>query len=116
MAITDATVIAFSNDVIRPLADCLTGLYPYLTVEITRWNDQIKPLMTGDLGSDALVDGAGPDGDGRVPLIKNDLTKFFTQIEFIADLIGGSSVTQTVSGEEAFEDIMKPHVNPKFPG
>jgi hypothetical protein len=113
--ITDATVVDFCNQVLRPLADALTGLKPYLEVEQTRWDDHIKPLLNGHIGSDPLIDGAGPSGDGRVALTKNDLTKFMNQIGHLSTLMGGQNVTQTATGEAAFEDIMKPHVKPRFP-
>ena len=114
--ITDATVVAYSNEVIRPLSDYLTGLKAYLDIEVVRWNDQIKPLTNGSVGADILADGSGPTGDGRVPLIKNDLVKFMSQVEHLQALMGGADVTQTAAGNLAFEDITKPHVSPHFPG
>jgi hypothetical protein len=114
--ITDATIIAFTDEVIRPLADTLTGMKPYLDIAATRFEDQIKPLMSGNIDSDLLLDGSGPDGDGRVQQAKTDLIKFFNQVELLRNIFEGvQPPTLTVTGENAFEDIMKPHVKPRFP-
>ena len=114
--ITDATVVAYSDDVVRPLSEYLTGLKVYLGIQVTRWDDQIRSLLNGHIGADLVVDKSGPTGDGRVPLSKNDLVKFMAQVEHLSNLMQGLDVTQTAAGELAFEDIMKPHVTPRFPG
>ena len=114
--ITDAAVVAHTNDVARPLSNVLTGLIPYLKIERTRWLDQIKPKLNAPhVGADVLVDGSGPEGDGRVQLSKNDLVKFWDQVSLLIDLADGSDVVQSAPGELAFEDLIKPHVKPKFP-
>lgn len=113
--ITDAAVVAHTNDVGRPLSNVLTGLIPYLRIERTRWLDQIEPLVNPHAESDLLADGSGPAGDGRVQLSKSDLVKFWGQVSLIIDLSDGQDVVQTAPGELAYEDMIKPHVKPKFP-
>ena len=115
--ITDAAVIAHTDEVARPLSNVLTGLIPYLRVELVRWDDQIQPLANagGTTGASLLMDGSGPDGDGRIQLNRNDLDKFWDQVRLIVELADGTSPVQTALGELAFEDLIKPHVKPKFP-
>ena len=115
--ITDAAVIAHTDEVARPLSNVLTGLIPYLRIELVRWDDQIKPLANagGTTGASLLMDGSGPEGDGRVQLSKNDLTKYWDQVRLIVELADGLDVVQSAPGEAAFEDMIKPHVKPKFP-
>ena len=113
--ITDAAVVAHTNDVGRPLSNVLTGLIPYLKIERVRWLDQIKPKLNAHAGSDLLADGSGPEGDGRIQLNKNDLVKFWAQVGLIIDLADGLDVVQTAPGGAAYEDLIKPHVKPRFP-
>ena len=122
--ITDAAYIDFIDKTARPLSDYLTGLKPALETILLRWNDQIKALANASAGGDPLQDGAygtdGTDGDGRVVLIKNDITKFFNQVQHLTDLMNGLNPdgltgTLTVTGDDAFADLMKLHVNPVDP-
>ena len=115
--ITDSTVVGFSDEVVRPLSDHLTGMKLALEAELVRWNDQIKPLINvGFVSADLIADGSGGEGGyGRVQLTKGDLVKFWVQVEYLLTLLNGASPVQTVLGSAAFADVMKPHVKIRMP-
>ena len=102
--ITDPSVIAFVNQVIRPLSDRYVGMNASLDIELAKWFSVISPLMAA-AGNDDTVDD-GSDTDGRTVLTKADVVNFVTQM----------LATQTqLDGGGVFDIISKPHVNVIMP-
>lgn len=73
MAVTDRTVVQFSNEVIRPACDCLGSLL----MAIERGAEQYQNKVTGDgvrtigqvlteAADDTMGDGAASDGRGVI--------------------------------------------------
>lgn len=81
--ITDPEAIRFTNEVIRPAADKLSGFYYFAEMVVDQFNakpDMFDRIIKGD----DLKDGA--DVDGRPPLTGDQLKTIFTILtDFAAD-------------------------------
>ena len=110
--ITDPTITAFVSEVMRPLSDRMAGIVATMAVERSKYTDVIKPLMSGDLTTDEVFDGAHTDG--RTVLTKGDLNKFWAVMDPILEVIEGLDVTLAANAK-ATDDLLLPHVNVIMP-
>ena len=111
--ITDPTLVAFCNEVVRPLSDHLVGLKASIDARMVQYDANVRDTVTPAANGDDIIDGS--QSDGRAPLTIMDLKRFIIQVELIQELLDGSSPTQTATGAFAMEYITKPMVNPRYP-
>ena len=106
--ITDPTVIAYYNTVIRPLANRYAGIVATMAVERAKWNDVIKPLMSENAPSDEIMDGA--HADGRQVLTKGSGNKFWDVVDPMMDVVEGLEIVSLPANPNATEDLLAPKV------
>jgi hypothetical protein len=99
--IVDPTVVAWCNDVVRPVADRMVGLNATIDIEASRWFATISPLLAGNADGDTVIDGSA--ADGRTTLTKADIVNFVTQMLAYQTQLNGGGV---------FDVVNKPAVNP----
>lgn len=102
--ISDPTVVAFCNQVIRPVADRMVGLNVACDNELALWDATISGLLSGFADGDTIDDGS--DADGRTTLTKVDVVNFVTQMQAYQTQLNGVGV---------FDVINKPRVNTIMP-
>ena len=93
--ITDPTVVKFSNEVARPLADRLLALQAALNVEMSVWFNTVAPAMAKNAGKDIIEDGSATDG--RTPISKDDLTALVVQLLAVQAVLEGAGVKDVIA-------------------
>lgn len=98
--IVDPDVISFVNERIRPFADVLSGMIGDVDILVNQWNAVVSPAVSGNVGSDPILDGS--ELDGRTQITKGDLINFITQLQALQTQWDGGGVDLV---------IQKPSVN-----
>ncbi|MEE9145971.1 MAG: hypothetical protein V3U27_01050 [Candidatus Tectomicrobia bacterium] len=76
--ITNAVVIKFSNEELRPISELARNLKIHLDHAKTQYQTTISGLIAGNADTDTLLDGS-PD-DGRTSVTKKDIVDFTTEL------------------------------------
>ncbi len=76
--ITNAVVIKFSNEELRPNAELVRNLKIHLDHAKTQYQTTVSGLIAGNADADQLDDGS-PD-DGRTPVTKKDIVDFTIEL------------------------------------
>ena len=104
--ITNAQVIKFSNEKIRPMADILYSSYYRALAVINDYNSGDIGSKINDAGAGNFV-GDGSDLDGRTRITGGDIYNFITALQELIDYVEGGTVTTA----DRRQVITKPHVN-----
>jgi hypothetical protein len=102
--ISDPTVVAFCNQVVRPIADRMVGMKATIDIEAATWTATINPILAGFADGDTIDDGA--DQDGRTVLTKSDIVDFVTEMNAFKAQLDAPGV---------FDTVNKPKVNTLMP-
>lgn len=92
--ITEPIVIRFLNEQGRPMAELLRELGPRVKGFLTTYNVQIAPLLTGNAGTDPILDGR--EAEGVSALLLSDLQNLVTQVAAIDTQFSGVGVADVI--------------------
>ena len=106
MAISDPSVVAFVNEVVRPFSDVFVGFNSDGEIRNITWNNVVTQSAEWIAAADGdlIVDGSATDG--RTPLSKADVTNFWAQVQVVLTQMNGGGVADVVT---------KPMVNVRTP-
>lgn len=100
MAITDAVVIRYTNEVVRPLAERIRALKAEIDAGMLQWHGGLGAVCAADMAG--LVDD-GREAEGVSRLTGNDVVGLVNQMSALQTLLAGAGVMDVIS---------KPCVNP----
>ena len=103
--ITDPQVIAFSNELVRPLAELLRDLDVFNEDGLDTYAGRIEALLTPHADGDIIQDGRELEGVSR--LSKKDLVDFMAIANTVRTFFNNASTRDTVR---------KPTVRPLIQG
>lgn len=93
--ITNPLVIVWSDEELRPMAETLTKLNVLLDDMIQAWTASVSPALSGNAGSDPLIDGRVDQG--VTVLTKDDMANFVTQCLTIQTQFNGGGVMDVIT-------------------